>query len=122
MAPGDDGEYRRLGFWLEVARRRAGLTQEFVAARIGYSQKSKATISKWESGERKPSLTALKRLAKLYRVPLDLFVNAPPSAFEQIDELALAAAELEREDWEAGEGGPLGPEGGHVASPDTRPA
>jgi transcriptional regulator with XRE-family HTH domain len=59
---------------LKRVRLRRGSTLTEVAARTGIS---KSTLSRLESGQRKPSLELLLPLAEAYRVPLDELVGAP---------------------------------------------
>src|SRR3954453_13405798 len=55
-------------------RERRELTLTAVAARTGIS---KSTLSRLESGQRKPSLELLLPLADVYHLPLDELVGAP---------------------------------------------
>jgi transcriptional regulator with XRE-family HTH domain len=59
---------------LKRIRLRRGSTLTDVAATTGIS---KSTLSRLESGQRKPSLELLLPLAEAYRVPLDELVGAP---------------------------------------------
>ena len=59
---------------LKRLRVHRGLTLTGVAATTGIS---KSTLSRLESGQRKPSLELLLPLAETYRVPLDELVGAP---------------------------------------------
>lgn len=61
-----------LGNSLFHARRRCGLSQEDVAEKLGVSRQ---TISKWETGETLPDIRQAKRMAVLYRVPLDELID-----------------------------------------------
>ena len=61
-----------LGQNLAAARRRAGLSQETVAADLGVSRQ---TISKWETGETLPDIYQSKKLASLYELTLDKLVS-----------------------------------------------
>ena len=58
---------------LVLLRKRAGLSQEAVAERIGVSRQ---TIAKWESGESAPDIANCDRLAELFELSLDDFVHA----------------------------------------------
>lgn len=108
----DDTVYaRRLGFWLRMARERAGKSQAGAAAYLGFSAKSKSTISDYENGVTVPSLPVLRRLAEWYGLPLSVFTDPEPTPEERLDALALAAGALAREDLEA-EGEAPGPEVG----------
>ena len=59
---------------LRRARLHRGLTLTAVAERTGIS---KSTLSRLESGQRRPTLELLLPLTKTYRVPLDDLVGAP---------------------------------------------
>jgi transcriptional regulator with XRE-family HTH domain len=85
---------RRRGFWLRVARERAGLSQAEVARRLGMSPASKSTLSAWESGNREPPLATIIRLARLYRVPPAFFLEPEPTASERLDEVARGSPPL----------------------------
>src|SRR4051795_4114295 len=60
---------------LRRLRERRELTLTAVAAKTGIS---KSTLSRLESGQRKPSLELLLPLAETYHLPLDELVGAPP--------------------------------------------
>src|SRR3954469_6681081 len=60
---------------LRRLRERREMTLTAVAARTGIS---KSTLSRLESGQRRPSLELLLPLAETYRLPLDELVGAPP--------------------------------------------
>ena len=60
---------------LRLLRQRRDLTLIAVAERTGIS---KSTLSRLESGQRKPSLELLLPLAETYHLPLDELVGAPP--------------------------------------------
>jgi transcriptional regulator with XRE-family HTH domain len=55
---------------VNIARRRAGLTQQQLAARSGHPRE---TIARWETGAREPSLATLRQLAEA--ADLDLVVH-----------------------------------------------
>ena len=59
---------------LKRLRTRRGITLTSLAAKTGIS---KSTLSRLESGQRKPSLELLLPLAEVYQVPLDELVGAP---------------------------------------------
>jgi len=102
----DDTHAKRLGFWVRMARERAGKSQEGVATELGLKASSKSTVSDWENGVRPPSLPQLRRLARYFRVPIRVFVEPAPTAFEDLDRwtaLAADAIDLEQQDWEAGQ-------------------
>jgi transcriptional regulator with XRE-family HTH domain len=64
----------QVGPRLRRLRERRELTLTAVAAQTGIS---KSTLSRLESGQRKPSLELLLPLAQTYRLPLDELVGAP---------------------------------------------
>jgi transcriptional regulator with XRE-family HTH domain len=68
------GVLAEVGPRLKRLRTRRGLTLTAVAALTGIS---KSTLSRLESGQRKPSLELLLPLGEAYRVPLDELVGAP---------------------------------------------
>ncbi|MFJ3958942.1 helix-turn-helix domain-containing protein [Arthrobacter sp. NPDC090010] len=74
----DPGELHRLlgsvGPRLRALREARGLTLETLSADTGISL---STLSRLESGIRRPSLELLYPLAKHYRLPLDELVGAP---------------------------------------------
>ena len=61
-----------LGSNLYQARKKAGLSQEGVAERLGVSRQ---TISKWETDETLPDIRQSKRLAVLYGLSLDELIT-----------------------------------------------
>jgi transcriptional regulator with XRE-family HTH domain len=64
----------QVGPRLRAVRAHRGWTLTAVAERTGIS---KSTLSRLESGQRRPSLELLLPLAQAYRVPLDDLVGAP---------------------------------------------
>ena len=77
-AAGEDGRITAaldlVGSRLRRVREQRGLTLTEAAALAGMS---KSTLSRLETGQRKPSLELLLPLARTYRVPLDDLVGAP---------------------------------------------
>ena len=61
-----------LGSSLYKARKNNGLSQEFVAEKLGVSRQ---TISKWETDETVPDIYQAKRLSVLYRISLDELID-----------------------------------------------
>lgn len=61
-----------LGNHLVQARKKAGLSQEAVAEKLGVSRQ---TISKWETDETVPDIYQSKKLAKLYHLSLDELIE-----------------------------------------------
>lgn len=88
-----------LGTSLAQARRKAGLTQEAVAEKLGVSLQ---TISKWELDETLPDIRQSKRLAMLYRVTLDALIDFDIEA-QELAEMTLAVPDevAEKVDWTA---------------------
>lgn len=87
-SPDDELEryrYRR-GYWLRMARRRAGrLTLDAVAQLMGYSARSASSIKLWEDGKRDPSDVQLRRIAGVYNVPVEVFTDPDPTDEEHLD-------------------------------------
>ena len=88
-----------LGTSLAQARRKAGLTQEVVAEKLGVSRQ---TISKWELDETLPDIRQSKRLAMLYRVTLEALIDFDIEA-QELAEMTLAVPDevAEKVDWKA---------------------
>ena len=57
---------------LTQARKAAGLTQADVAAKLNVSRQA---VSRWESGQSKPSTEKLLALGELYGVSIDRLLN-----------------------------------------------
>ena len=70
-APGDD-EGRELAQRLREAREFVNLSQQFVAEQTGISR---SAISEIERGTRRVESLELKRLAALYRMPVDYLLG-----------------------------------------------
>ncbi|MGN6576038.1 MAG: helix-turn-helix domain-containing protein [Nocardioides sp.] len=64
----------RVGPRLQRLRKQRGITLTSLATATGIS---KSTLSRLETGQRRPSLEVLLPLAQAYRVPLDDLVGAP---------------------------------------------
>ena len=62
----------KIGDNLFQARKKAGLSQEKVAEKLGVSRQ---TISKWETDETIPDIFQSKKLATLYDISLDKLVD-----------------------------------------------
>src|SRR5690348_7074903 len=75
MASDDEAVLATVGPRLRALRRQRGTTLAQLAATTGISV---STLSRLESGERKPNLELLLPLARAYQVPLDELVGAPP--------------------------------------------
>ncbi|RGA04108.1 XRE family transcriptional regulator [Microbispora triticiradicis] len=75
MANDDAAVLASVGSRLRALRRQNGSTLSRLAESTGISV---STLSRLESGERKPTLELLLPLARAYQVPLDELVGAPP--------------------------------------------
>ncbi|WP_018350086.1 helix-turn-helix domain-containing protein [Longispora albida] len=75
MANDDPEILASVGPRLRELRKRHGITLSQLAESTGVSV---STLSRLESGERKPTLELLLPLARAYQVPLDELVGAPP--------------------------------------------
>ncbi|WP_433281716.1 helix-turn-helix domain-containing protein [Pseudonocardia xinjiangensis] len=71
-----DDVLRAVGPRLRALRRRRGVTQADLAATTGISE---STLSRLESGRRRPNLELLLPLARAHGVPLDELIGAPPT-------------------------------------------
>ena len=58
----------RLSEKIYRCRKKAGMSQEELAARLGVSRQA---VSKWENGTSDPSTSNLCALAKLYGIPVE---------------------------------------------------
>lgn len=105
MADEDDQHFqRRQGWWLRMARERAGKSQAGAAEFLGLSKNSKSSISDYESGVTPVPQVFLRRLARWYGVPIRMFTEPQPTAEELLDDAVRLASDVERLDWESGEG------------------
>ena len=57
---------------LVLKRKEKGITQEELAAYIGVS---KASVSKWETGQSYPDITFLPQLASYFNITVDELIN-----------------------------------------------
>src|SRR5689334_4641274 len=73
-SPGLPDVLAEVGPRLKRLRTRRGVTLTALAAKTGIS---KSTLSRLESGQRKPSLELLLPLVDAFQVPLDELVGAP---------------------------------------------
>ena len=73
---------REVGFLLQVARKKRGLTQEAIAERIGVPR---ATYANLESGRQRPALDVVWRAAVVLGMPLTSVVPdaVPPGPLPQ---------------------------------------
>ena len=70
-----------LGEKLTQARKASGLTQADIAAKLNVSRQA---VSRWESGQSKPSTEKLLALGELYGVSIDRLLNAEEPAVESV--------------------------------------
>ncbi|MDN0069026.1 helix-turn-helix domain-containing protein [Collinsella ihumii] len=86
-----------LGNSLFHARKKAGLTQEEVAERLGVSRQM---IGKWEADETLPDIRQSKRLATLYGVTLDELIEFDLDVSQVEEAIERSNEELEEKiDW-----------------------
>lgn len=89
----------QLGESLAQARKKAGLTQEAVAEKLGVSRQ---TISKWETDETLPDIRQSKKLASLYHMTLDELVDFDIDVQELTEMINSISDEVtEKVDWTA---------------------
>jgi transcriptional regulator with XRE-family HTH domain len=69
---GEQAELDQLAARLREAREYLGLSQEFVAEKLGVPR---ASISAMETGKRKVSSLELKEMARLYKRPISYFLG-----------------------------------------------
>jgi transcriptional regulator with XRE-family HTH domain len=94
----DDAQHQvRQGFWLRIARERAGKSQAGAAEYLGLSKSSKSTISDYERGTTEIPQRFLRRLAEWYGVPLRVFTEPERTAFDRLDDIAREAIAEARE-------------------------
>ncbi len=65
-------EHKYLVGQLKKARQEAGLGQAEVAKLVG---KTQSHVSKVEAGQRRIDIVALKEFARIYKKPIDYFIN-----------------------------------------------
>jgi DNA-binding XRE family transcriptional regulator len=73
-SPAVEAALQHVGARLKRVRRQRGMTLTGVAEATGIS---KSTLSRLETGQRRPTLELLLALSQTYRVPLDDLVGAP---------------------------------------------
>ncbi len=65
-------EYKVFGETLAKLRKKMGLTQQELAEKLGFSNK---TVSKWENAETLPEITVLPKLAGIFGVSVDYLLQ-----------------------------------------------
>jgi transcriptional regulator with XRE-family HTH domain len=88
--------FKAIGRFIEQKRKDAELSQEELADKL---KVSKATISLYESGDRKPTLKRLNQIAKELNIPLQNFLAFDVPKAVDLD-LALRAEGISNEDIE----------------------
>ena len=80
-------------------RKKSGLSQEEVAAKLGVSRQ---TVSKWELGETLPDIQQTKKLSTLYHITLDELVELDLQVKEIQEVIEKTTEETQKKiDWTA---------------------
>lgn len=79
----------KLGNNLFNARKRSGLSQEDVVAKLGVSRQ---TVSKWETDETLPDISQSKKMALLYNLSLDELISFDAD-IKEIEEIIKKTSE-----------------------------
>lgn len=81
------------------SRKKSGLSQEEVAAKLGVSRQ---TVSKWELGETLPDIQQAKKLSTLYHITLDELVELDLQVKEIQEVIEKTTEETQKKiDWTA---------------------
>ena len=81
------------------SRKKSGLSQEEVAAKLGISRQ---TVSKWELGETLPDIQQAKKLSTLYHITLDELVELDLQVQEIQQVIEKTSEETQKKiDWTA---------------------
>jgi transcriptional regulator with XRE-family HTH domain len=91
----EEQEQQRLAERLREAREYLGLSQQFVAE---HAKIPRVAISAIENGKRRVEATELARLARLYKYPVDYFLDAVASEPPVVRALAREATDLTESD------------------------
>ena len=88
--------YKTIGKKIQKAREEAGLSQEEMASRLGYTQ---AAFSNYELGKRRLYLANIEQIAKELKKPLSYFLEESPLTVQEIreenkDEIQLEIVQL----------------------------
>lgn len=87
----------QLGNHLFQARKKAGLSQEEVAEKLGVSRQ---TVSKWETDETLPDIRQSKKMALLYKISLDELIDFDLEVQEILEAIEKTRDEVvEKFDW-----------------------
>ncbi len=97
----DEDDAGKLARKLREAREYVNLSQQFVAAQTGIPR---SAISDIERGTRRVESLELKRLAELYRMPIDFFLGTvpDPEAASAVEDKTVAALTRAAEGLEEG--------------------
>ena len=90
-----------MGFGVNLmrSRKKSGLSQEEVAAKLGVSRQ---TVSKWELGETLPDIQQAKKLSTLYHITLDELVELDLQVKEIQEVIEKTTEETQKKiDWTA---------------------
>jgi len=88
----------KFGDRLRALREEAGLTQAELGARLGINR---ATVSRYEKGEREPEQLTLKRIAQIFAVTLDYLLglstecHEPPPSYTAVLQCHIGGGEIE---------------------------
>ena len=93
----DRDEHEVIGSRLREAREFVGLLQDEAASALGIPRTS---LSALEAGKRKVSGVELRRLARLYRRPVDWLLGEDGTSVAETDPLFRATAQLSDQDKE----------------------
>ena len=69
--------FHPVGVQLAAERRRAGLSQEALAARLGVTRQA---VSNWEGGKSQPDLEMLKKIAAQLSIPIEYLIYGRPAS------------------------------------------
>lgn len=69
---------------LVLYRKKAGMSQLELAEKLNYSNKN---ISKWEKGDTTPSVFVLNKIAKIYGVSVDAFLQEQTASLETVSDI-----------------------------------
>ena len=64
---------------IQTLRKAAGYTQSQLAEELNYSDKA---VSKWERGESLPDIVVIKKIADLFKVPVDYLLSSDHSEYK----------------------------------------
>ncbi len=79
----------RLSEKIYRCRKKAGMSQEELAARLGVSRQA---VSKWETGESEPEIGKLKALSGVFHVTVDELLSEEPLPEETAEEKSVQPA------------------------------